>query len=199
MFHCVYVCVRQRTGENGVWEKGLEIKREGDGKKKEKEWKRQNERWDQGVRIEAVKLSSPHSRGPWPTALQLHSHLGQTEGGREGGRPQPLTALKQDLRGDILQLKWKMFKVSCQQFLLLVVYNRLFCKKQQSSGKTFSLLCNIQLSSSTVPVWLLCEKTSTNMANVPQLFVTTDLCITLCFSKADRTVILMFVCTDVVR
>lgn len=86
------LCVREsgRMGER--------MGRKLGGRQKEKEggWKRQNERWDQGVRIEAVELSSPHSRGPRPTALQLHSHLGHTQ--REGG-PNPLNLPKQDLYG----------------------------------------------------------------------------------------------------
>lgn len=59
----------------------------GNCEKKEREWKRLYVRWDQGVTIEAVKVPSPHSGGPQPEALQLHSHLGQTQ--REGG-PNPL-------------------------------------------------------------------------------------------------------------
>ncbi len=66
--------------------KGGKLKREGDRRRRKESEKKQNERWDQGVRTEAFKLSSPHSRSPQPAALQLHSHLGQTQ---RGGGPNP--------------------------------------------------------------------------------------------------------------
>lgn len=87
MFDCLWRMRHREWGER----KGQKLRGNREKKKERESEKGQNERQDQEVRIEAVKLSSPPSRGPRPAALQLHSHLGQTQ--REGSSS-PLKALK---------------------------------------------------------------------------------------------------------
>lgn len=57
---------------------------------------RGNEIWGREVRTEAVKLSSPHSRGPQTSGSAITQPFRRDT---EGGRPQPSKALKQSLNG----------------------------------------------------------------------------------------------------